>query len=73
MANLFFTSFKSSMYNVSFLGLKENMEYGRQAIADVKKNFPTGLRSNTYYEKYADPLDEGTLCFYEELIQTTRA
>ena len=73
MATLFFMSFKSNMYNVSFLGLKENIAYGHQAIAEVKKDFPTGLRSNTYYETFADPVEKDVLYYYQDLILTTRA
>lgn len=61
------------MYNVSFLGLKENLAYGRQAIANVQKDFPVGFMSNTYYETFADPVEKDVLYFYEDLIETTRA
>ena len=61
------------MYNVSFLGIKENIAYGHQAIAGVKKDFPDGFRSNTYYETFEQPINTDTLEYYEELIETTRA
>ena len=61
------------MYNVSFLGLKENIAYGHKAIAAVKKDFPDGFRSNTYYETFEQPVDKDTLNYYEELMETTRA
>ena len=65
-------SFKIDMYNVSFLGLKENIAYGHQAIEAVKKDFPAGFMSNTYYETFHENQDEKTLFFYEDLIETTR-
>ena len=61
------------MYNVSFLGLKENIAYGHQAIAGVKKDFPYGFKSNTYYQTFEQPVNEDTLHYYEDLIETTRA
>ena len=60
------------MYNVSFLGIKENIAYGHQAIAGVKKDFPDGFRSNTYYETFEQPINTDTLEYYEELIETEK-
>ena len=60
------------MYNVSFLGLKENIAYGHQAINSVKKDFPAGFMSNTYYETFSKEKDDKTLCFYQDLIESTR-
>ncbi len=60
------------MYNVSFLGLKENIAYGYQAIDAVKKDFPAGFMSSTYYETFSKEKDDKTLCYYQDLIDTTR-
>ena len=60
------------MFNVSFRGQKENMVYAREAIAEVKKDFPDGFKSNTYCETFAQPTDEMTISFYTDLIYATR-
>ena len=57
------------MFNVSFRGQKENMVYAREAIAEVKKDFPDGFKSNTYCETFAQPTDEMTISFYTDLIE----
>ena len=60
------------MYNVSFLGLKENIAYGHQAIEEIKKEFPAGFMSNTYYETFSQKKDPQILYYYMDLIDTTR-
>ena len=60
------------MYNVSFLGLKENIAYGYKAIEAVQKDFPIGFMSSTHYETFSKEKDDRTLCYYQDLIDTTR-
>ena len=61
-----------AMYNVYFLGLKENIEYGYKAIDEVKKDFPAGFMSNTHYETFFKKPDEEVYFYYTDLIDTTR-
>lgn len=60
------------MYNVSFFGLKENLEYGRQAIDAVKKDFPNGFKSNSYYDVFEKNKDPEVGCELGILISKTR-
>ena len=72
MAIFIFLCFKKNMFNVSFRGQKENMVYAQEAIAEVKKDFPDGFKSNTHYETFENPEDKMTISFYTDLIMTTR-
>lgn len=57
------------MYNVSFLGLKENIAYGHKAIEEVKKEFPVDFMSNTYYETFSQEKDTKILFYYMDLMK----
>lgn len=57
---------------ISFCGLKENIIYGRQAINDVKSDFPNGLRSNTYYDTFEKVKDCRIKSELEKGIDKTR-
>lgn len=58
------------MFTVSFRN--KNIEYAQQAIAEVKKDFPDGFKSNTYYETFGNPEDKMTISLYTDLIYATR-
>ena len=60
------------MISVSFCGLKENIQYGRQAIADVRKEFPDGFKSNTYYDVFIQNKDPEVRHEYTQAIYKTR-
>ncbi len=72
MAKNQFRSFSKHMMNVSFYGLKENIEYGHQAIAQVKKDFPEGFKSNTYYAMFSEEQDPEVLSEYSQGIRNSR-
>lgn len=48
------------------------MLYAQEAIAEVKKDFPDGFKSNTYCETFNTQEDEMTISFYTDLIYATR-
>ena len=58
--------------SISFCGLKENILYGYQAINDVKRDFPNGLRSNTYYDIFEKEKDQKIKVKLEDGISKTR-
>ena len=60
------------MISVSFRKQNENMLYAQEAIAEVKKDFPDGFKSNTYCETFENPEDKMTISFYTDLIIATR-
>ena len=72
MAKIKFRCFNEDTMNVSFCGLKENINYGHQAIAQVKKDFPDGFKSNTYYEMFSDKKDPDILSAYNKGILKSR-
>ena len=72
MANFIFTRFKANMMSVSFCGIKENIALGQQALAQVKKDFPNGIKSNTYYETFTPSPNQYILDSYERAIEETR-
>ncbi len=57
---------------ISFCGLKENVLYGCKAISDVKKDFPNGLMSNTYYDLFEKEKDLEVKESLEIAIDRTR-
>ena len=72
MAKLIFTSFELSMMSVSFYGLKENIQYGHEAINRVKSEFPDGFISSSYYDVFAQDKDSKILEKYNQAIYKTR-
>lgn len=60
------------MMNVSFYGIKENIAIGQQALAQVRKDFPNGIKSNTYYETFTQTPNHYVLDSYEKAIEETR-
>ena len=60
------------MMNVSFYGLKENINYGQQAISQVKKDFPDGFKSNTHYEMFSEQKDPTIIEEYNNGIVKSR-
>ena len=60
------------MMNVSFYGLKENINYGQQAIAQVKEDFPNGFKSNTHYAMFSDKKDSKVIDEYDKGIVKSR-
>ena len=72
MANFIFTRFKINMMSVSFYGLKENIEYGHEAIARAKKDYPNGFKSNTYYEIFSDEKSPEVTEKYRKGIEKSR-
>lgn len=57
---------------ISFCGLKENILYGCQAINAVKRDFPNGIRSNTYYDIFEKGEDRKKREELEDGISKTR-
>lgn len=72
MAKLIFTSFELSMMSVSFYGLKENIQYGHEAINRVKSEFPDGFVSSSYYDVFVQDKDSKILEKYNQAIYKTR-
>lgn len=72
MAKILFSGFDISIMMVSFCGLKENIEYGNQAVERLKKDFPNGFKSSTYYETFAENKDLDIMQEYEDEISKTR-
>lgn len=72
MANFIFTRFKINMMSVSFCGLKENIQYGHDAIARVKEDYPNGFKSNTYYDTFVEKQDPDVRHEYTQAIYRTR-
>ena len=72
MAKIIFICFRLSIMRISFCGLKENILYGYQAINDVQRDFPNGLRSNTYYDIFENEKDQKTKVKLEYGISKTR-
>ncbi len=72
MAKFIFRRFKTSMMSVSFCGIKENIEIGQQTLAQIRKDFPNGLKSNTYYKTFSTSPNQSILASYEREIEETR-
>ena len=60
------------MMSVSFYGLKENIQYGQEAIARVKRDYPNGFKSNTYYDTFVKEKDSDVRHEYTQAIYRTR-
>ncbi len=72
MAKIIFICFKKNIMNISFYGLKENMQYGHQAIARVKEDFPEGFKSNTHYEMFSEEQNPEKLYEYTQGVLKSR-
>lgn len=72
MAKILFRCFKQNIMNVSFYGLKENIQYGHEAIARVQKDYPNGFKSNTYYEMFSEEKKPEVLEEYTQGIINSR-
>lgn len=68
MAKNLFISFIKNMMKVSFCGLKENIEYGNKAIERMKKDFPNGIKSGTYYETFVENQDPDIRQKYQDEV-----
>ncbi len=58
--------------NIGFCGLKENICIGREAIKTVRKEFPDGFHSCSYYEMFDPAPAKSVLSQYEKEIEQAR-
>ena len=61
-----------NVMQISFSGLKENILYGNKAISAVKRDFPNGIKSNTYYDTFEKEQDIQKKLELEDGIERTR-
>ena len=61
-----------NVMQISFSGLKENILYGNKAISAVKRDFPNGIKSNTYYDTFEKEQDKQKKLELEDGIERTR-